>query len=124
MTEYTAELTSGGAAVGDAAVIADLALAAAEPTTLEPGSKYAFVVPIGHGIEVVDNDLETDRLWPLRKAGTVTVYVAHRQVLQIARRLDVATPTLDNVAALLRLKGQVSNLYDPAHAARVLAGRG
>lgn len=33
-------------------------------------------------------------------------------VLELARRLDVATPTLDAVAALLRMQGQVLGLYE------------
>ncbi|MDR6755125.1 2-dehydropantoate 2-reductase [Mycoplana sp. BE70] len=33
-------------------------------------------------------------------------------VLEVARRLGIATPSLDSVAALLRLQGQVLGLYD------------
>lgn len=32
-------------------------------------------------------------------------------VLELARRLDIATPMLDAVAALVRLQGQVLHLY-------------
>lgn len=47
-------------------------------------------------------------------------------VLELARRLDIATPTLDAVAALLRLQGQVLGLYErkPELEALMLPHRG
>ena len=32
-------------------------------------------------------------------------------VLELARRLDIATPTLDTLATLVRLQGEVLGLY-------------
>ena len=33
-------------------------------------------------------------------------------VLELARRLDIETPTMDAVAALVRMQGSVLGLYD------------
>jgi len=43
-------------------------------------------------------------------------------VLELARRLNIATPTLDAVATLVRLQGQVLGLYErrPALEAAIL----
>lgn len=56
---------------GDAEVIIDTAIRTAEPTELADDQAYAFVVPQGARVEVVDVDREERLDHPRRKKGTV-----------------------------------------------------
>lgn len=72
MTDQTALL--GG--LGNAEVIIDTAIRTAEPTELADDQAYAFVVPEGASVEVVDVDREKRLDHPRRKRGTVELVQA------------------------------------------------
>lgn len=61
---------------GDAEVIIDTAIRTAEPTELGEDQAYAFVVPQGAKVEVVDVDREKRFDQPRRKRGTVHLTTA------------------------------------------------
>lgn len=70
------EAEFGAIAGGDAQVIVDTALAAAEPYELLDDQAYAFLVPDGARVEVVDVDRENRGELPRRKRGTVLLTTA------------------------------------------------
>jgi uncharacterized protein YfdQ (DUF2303 family) len=57
----------------DAQAISELALAAGEPTVLDPESRYAVVVPDGGSVEVLEPKPDSALLNPRRTSGTTTV---------------------------------------------------
>lgn len=51
-------------------------IALVDPTELDEGEKYAFLVPAGADVKVIDNDLDQYRDRPRRKTGQATVHTA------------------------------------------------
>lgn len=68
---------------GDAEVIIDTAIRTAEPTELGDDQAYAFVVPQGARVEVVDVDRESRLEHPRRKRGTVQLTTADSLVAYV-----------------------------------------
>lgn len=54
----------------------DAGVALAEPTELTDGQAYAFTVPAGGDIKVIDRDLDKFRARPRRKTGDVAIHDA------------------------------------------------
>lgn len=54
----------------------DAGIALAGPTELIDGARYAFVVPDGGQVQVIDNDLDQFRDRPRRKTGKATLHTA------------------------------------------------
>lgn len=72
-TDFDTELVSAPGAIDTIAALAGLAV---EPTELEPGKRYAFVVPEGASVREVNLDLDEFRAAPRRKKGTTVVHDA------------------------------------------------
>lgn len=63
----------------------DAGVAIAEPTELVDGQAYAFAVPAGGDIKVIDRDLDKFRARPRRKTGDVAVHDADSFVNYLAK---------------------------------------
>lgn len=74
MSDLTAQV--GKIGMGDAEVIVDTAMCVGEPTELLDDQAYAFVVPQGARVEVIDVDREERLDHPRRKKGTVQLVQA------------------------------------------------
>ncbi|WP_051355519.1 2-dehydropantoate 2-reductase [Mesorhizobium erdmanii] len=76
------------------------------------GARFAIGIEqrIRGGAEIVGHKPSTTHDIELGRPLEIDPIVS--SVIEIARRLNIATPHLDSIAALLRLKGQILGLYE------------
>jgi 2-dehydropantoate 2-reductase len=77
------------------------------------GARFAVDVErrIDGGAEIIGHKPSTRH--DVEKGRPMELDALTSTVLELARRLDIATPTLDAVAALARMQGRVLGLYNP-----------
>jgi uncharacterized protein YfdQ (DUF2303 family) len=83
---------------GDAQAVIDAAVLAVTPTELQPLTTYAFPVPNGGDIRVIDRDIDAYRDRPRRKKGTVTVHDAESFIAYLSKHGVPETEVYADVA--------------------------
>lgn len=95
----------------------DAGVLLAEPTRLIEGQKFAFPLPYGASVEIVDNDLDAYRDHPRRKTGTATVMDADTFIAYLAKHglpeTEVwANPTTAHLVAVINAHGPTVDADD------------
>jgi len=100
----------------DAAVIADVALASAEPKPLEDDQRYVVTVPDGSRAQVLDRVPDAELLVPRRKRGTVQVLDVPSYVAQYGKHAGDTTETFaDPKAFTITAVLNADDADTPAH---------